>query len=69
MTALNQNNALPYLIQGNNIVVVMDNQSFTISKNHLTYNQVLEAIKADDWNTVKNVISPNKALVQFSDGN
>ena len=63
-----QSQALPYLIQGNNIVVVMDNQSYTISKSHITYNQVLAAIKAEDWDTVKEVLSPTKALVQFSGG-
>lgn len=59
----------PYIIQGNNIVVVLNNKSYTISKTHITYNQVLEAIKKDDWKTVQEVIEPRKMLVQYSNGN
>lgn len=59
----------PYLIQGSNIVVVIGNKSHTISKTHVTYPKVLEAIKAGDWDTVRNVIEPKKVVLNYGQGN
>jgi hypothetical protein len=59
----------PYLIQGNNIVVVLDNKSHTISKTHIAYQKVLDAIKANDWDTVKDVIDPKKTVLNYGQGN
>ena len=59
----------PYLIQGSNIVVVIGNKSHTISKTHVTYAKVLEAIKAGDWNTVKDIIEPKKVVLNYGQGN
>lgn len=59
----------PFLIQGNNIVVVIGNQPHTISKTHITYNKVLDAIKASDWETVKDVIEPKKVVLNYGQGN
>jgi len=61
--------AYPYLIQGSNIVVVIGNTSHTISKTHLTYSKVLEAIKAEDWEMVKDVIEPKKVVLNYGAGN
>ena len=59
----------PYLIQGSNIVVVIGNKSHTISKTHVTYAKVLEAIKAGDWDTVKDIIEPKKVVLNYGQGN
>ena len=59
----------PYLIQGSNIVVVIGNTSHTISKTHVTYQKVLDAIKASDWETVKDVIEPKKVVLNYGQGN
>lgn len=59
----------PYLIQGSNIVVVIGNKSHTISKTHVTYAKVLEAIKASDWDTVKDIIEPKKVVLNYGQGN
>lgn len=59
----------PFLIQGSNIVVVIGNTSHTISKTHLTYTKVLEAIKAGDWDTVKDIIEPKKMVINYGAGN
>jgi hypothetical protein len=61
--------AYPFLIQGNNIVVVIGNKSHTISKTHITYNKVLEAIKAQDWDLVKDTIEPKKVVLNYGQGN
>lgn len=59
----------PYLIQGNNIVVVIGNKSHTISKTHITYNKVLEAIKASDWDVLPDIIEPKKVVLSYGAGN
>ena len=59
----------PYIIQGNNVVVVIDNKPHTINKTHITYQRVVDAIKAQDWEEVKNVIEPKKVVLDFGQGN
>lgn len=58
----------PYMIQGNNIVVVIDNKSHTITKSHIGYERVKDAIKANDWNAVKEVIDPVKVVLEYGNG-
>jgi hypothetical protein len=57
-----------YLIQGSNIVVVIDSKVHTINKSHLSYSAVKEAIKASDWDTLKEIIDPRKAVKHFGQG-
>lgn len=61
--------AYPYLIQGNNIVVVIDNKSHTINKTHVTYEKVKEAIKAGKWDLLKDIIEPKKVVLNYGMGN
>ena len=59
----------PFLIQGNNVVIVIDNKPHTINKTHITYNKVVEAIKASDWDAVKDAIEPKKVVLNYGKGN
>jgi hypothetical protein len=59
----------PFLIQGNNVVVVIGNKSHTISKTHVTYQKVLDAIKSGDWDAVKDTIEPKKVVLNYGKGN
>ena len=59
----------PFLIQGNNLVVVIGNKSHTISKTHITYQKVVDAIKAGDWDSVKDFIEPKKVVLKYGKGN
>jgi hypothetical protein len=61
--------AFPFIIQGNNIVVVIGSKSHTISKTHITYQKVLDAIKAADWDAVKELIEPRKVVLNYGAGN
>ena len=61
--------AFPYIVQGHNIVVVIGNKSHTISRTHITYDRVLAAIKAGDWDTVKDTIEPKKVVLSYGQGN
>ena len=59
----------PYIIQGNNFTVVINSKPHTISKTHITYQKVVDAIKAGDWETVKDTIDPKKVVLNYGQGN
>ena len=59
----------PYIIQGSSITVVIGSKPHTISKSHVTYQKVLDAIKASDWDLVKNIVEPIKVVLNFGKGN
>lgn len=59
----------PYIVQGSNITVVIGSKPHTISKTHITYQKVLDAIKASDWDLVKNIIEPVKVVLNYGKGN
>ena len=59
----------PYIIQGSNVTVVIGNTPHTISKTHITYQKVVDAIKASDWDTVRDVIEPKKIVINYGKGN
>ncbi len=59
----------PFLIQGDNVVVVIDNKPHTINKTHITYTKVVDAIKAGDWDAVKDAIEPKKIVLNYGKGN
>lgn len=61
--------AYPYIIQGKNIVVVIDNQPHTISSTHISYERIKAAIKANDWDTVNDIIDPKKVVLNYGAGN
>lgn len=60
--------AYPYLIQGKNIVVIIDNQPHTVTSTHIGYEKIKEAIKANDWDTVRSVIDPAKEILSYGQG-
>lgn len=58
----------PYLIQGNNIVITLDNETHTIAKTHVAYDRIKEAIKNSDWDTVRKTIKPEKVVLEYGQG-
>jgi hypothetical protein len=62
-------NAVPYLIQGKNIILVIDGKSHTISKDtHIAYGKIVDALKAKDWDALRDCVEPKKAIVNFGKG-
>jgi hypothetical protein len=59
----------PFILQGNNLTVVIDNKIHTVSKSHITFDQVINAIKAQDWDAVKTLIEPVSAVLSYGKGN
>jgi hypothetical protein len=60
--------AFPYLIQGKNIVVIIDNQPHTVTSSHIGYEKLKQAIKDSDWDTVKDVVDPKKQILDYGRG-
>lgn len=60
--------AYPYLIQGNNVVLTIGSQVHTINKTHLTYDAVVAAIKAGDWDKINDIIDPKKVVIDHGEG-
>lgn len=61
---------IPYLIQRDNIVLVIDNKSHTITRGtHISYEAILSAIKLQDWETVRALVEPKVALINYGNGN
>lgn len=60
--------AYPYIVQGGNIVVVIGNTPHTVSKTHMFYEKIKEAIKASDWTSVDDLICPKKVILNYGSG-
>lgn len=58
----------PYIMQGPNIIVVIDGQPKEVSKSHPAYEKIKSAIFADDEQTVKDLIDVRESIVKFSEG-
>lgn len=58
----------PYLIQGQNIIVVIGNNSHTINPSHICYNQITQAIQQQDWARVQDLIEPKKVILNYGSG-
>lgn len=61
--------SFPFIVQGNNITVVIGNKPHTISKSHVTYNKVIDAIKSGDWTKVQDLVEPKKVVLNYGKGN
>ena len=61
--------SFPYIVQGSNITVVIGTAPHTVSKSHIAYTKLLNAIKSNDWDTVQDIIEPKKAVINFGQGN
>lgn len=59
----------PYIIQGKNLTIVIDNTPHTVSASHLGYNKLLAAIKSGDEDAVRNFVSPKQVVLNFGQGN
>jgi hypothetical protein len=58
----------PFIIQGSNLTVVIDGNPHTISNTHVTFDKVKDAIKAGDWQKVKDIIEPKKVVLNYGMG-
>lgn len=61
--------SFPYVIQGSCITIIIDNNVYTFDKTHLAYNKVLDAIKNNEWDVIKEIIDPKKIILNYGKGN
>lgn len=61
--------SFPYIIQGDNIMIVVDNKPHNVNRTHPAYQKVLDAIKSGDDATVRDLIEPKTAVLKFAQGN
>lgn len=59
----------PYIIQGSQVTVVIKAKPHVVSKSHPMYQRVIDAIKANDWETVDSIIDPKKVVLEYGNGN
>lgn len=59
----------PYIIQGSQVTVVIGSKPHVVSKSHPMFQRVVDAIKANDWETVDNIIDPKKVVLEYGNGN
>lgn len=65
---MKQQNGYPYIIQGTNIILCVDNKTWTISKTHVNYNTILDCIKNDVWDNIKSLLDVAQTITKFSQG-
>ena len=59
-----------FLKQGDNLLIVMDGKSHTVSKNtHICYDKIVDALKSQDWDVLQDLLEPKQAIINFSNGN
>ena len=64
-----KNTPVPFLLQGKNIILVIDGRSHTVSKDtHMNYGKIVDALKAKDWDVLADLVEPKKAIVNFGKG-
>lgn len=61
--------SFPYIIQGDTIMIVVDNKPHNVNRTHPAYQKVLDAIKSGDDATVRDLIEPKTAVLKFAQGN
>lgn len=60
---------IPYLKQGNNIVLVVDGTQYTINaETHMNYERIVEKLKLSDWDEVVKLLDVKKSLEDYSQG-
>lgn len=61
--------SFPFIIQGSNVTVVIEGKPHTVARTHVSYQKVVDAIKAGEWDTVKSIIDPVKVVLNYGQGN
>ena len=60
----------PYIIQGDSMTIVIDGRSSTISRaTHPKFDQVLDAIRANDWDAVPDLVDLISVIRDYTSQN
>lgn len=55
-------------MQGDNIIIVINNNSYTINRTHIKYDRLKEAIKSGKWDTVQQLVEPRQMVLDYGQG-
>ena len=58
----------PYILQSDNIVVVIDGQPHSLARGSIGFESLRDAIKNGDWHLVPDLVSPKEAIKRYSNG-
>lgn len=58
----------PYIVQGDNVIIVIDNKIHSVNADHIQYEKLIESIKTQNWEEVKNLVDPKEVLVNYGKG-
>lgn len=62
-------NQVPYIIQGKNIVLFIENKPHTVSESHPRYTKIKDAILSGDWENVHKYVDIAGDLTAYAKGN
>lgn len=63
------NTPLPFIMQSDNIILLVDNVSYTINKHsHINYAKILDAIKEGRWDDAALLVDVTKSLTNYACG-
>lgn len=61
--------SVAYIIQNGNINLTVDNKSYVVNEGtHMNYAEIVEAIEAQDWDTVADLVDVRRSIATFYDG-
>lgn len=62
-------NPIPFIIQGANIILVVNTKPYTISESHLAYDRIKNAIKNKDWDVIPDLVETTVAIEKYVGSN
>jgi len=62
-------NSLPWIMQGDNVVILIENRQHTINKEtHPNYGRIMDAIRNGDWDLVPDLVDVSRAVASYANG-
>jgi len=60
---------ISYLIQGNQITLVIDNKPYQISPSHISYEKIKKALKNGKTEKLLGLVDPKEVIISYAEGN
>ena len=60
---------LPFILQPNNVTVFIAGRPYPIGTAHLSYKQIVDAIRDKQWDVVRDLVNPRVAIAKYTQGN
>lgn len=62
-------NSLPWIMQGDNLVLVINGRQHTLNREtHPNYDRILEAIRNSDWDSIPDLVDVTRAVQAYANG-